>query len=118
MKVYCYKGCSTCKKALVFLDENGVEYEVAPIREQPPTKTELRSMLKHVDGNLRALFNTSGGDYKELNMKEKLPGMSEAEAIDLLAGRGNLVKRPFVITKEFGLVGFKEPAWREALGLD
>jgi arsenate reductase len=118
MKVYCYKGCGTCKKALKFLDENGVDYEVIPIREQPPTKAELKKMLKHVDGNLRALFNTSGGDYKELNMKEKLPGMSEAEAIDLLADRGNLVKRPFVLTGDFGLVGFKESVWREGLGLD
>ena len=68
-------------------------------------------MLKVYEGNLRTLFNTSGGDYRALNMKEKLAKLSKAEAIDLLAGNGNLVKRPFVMTKDGGVVGFNEAEW-------
>ena len=68
-------------------------------------------MLKAYDGNLRALFNTSGGDYRAMNMKEKLTKLSKMEAIDLLAGNGNLVKRPFVMTKGDGVVDFNEAEW-------
>jgi arsenate reductase len=116
LRVYAYSGCDTCRKALKFLGENRIGHEVVPIREQPPKVSELESMLGHVGGDLKRLFNTSGQDYKALNMKERLPKMSEAEALELLAGNGNLVKRPFVVGKGMGAVGFKEDEWREKFG--
>ena len=106
LKFYTYKNCDTCQKAKKYLDAKGVKYELIPIREQPPTRAELKSVLAHCGGNIRKLFNTSGGDYKALNLKEKLPNMTNAEAIDLLSKNGNLVKRPFVIGKEISVVGF------------
>lgn len=111
LTVYAYKGCDTCRKALKFLAEKKVAHEVLPIREQPPTLAELRRMLS-VYGDVRKLFNTSGQDYKALALKDKLPKMSVEEALALLQKNGNLVKRPFVLTKEGGLVGFKEQEWR------
>ena len=77
LKFYAYKNCDTCRKAIKYLDGKGVEYELIPIREQPPTKAELKTMLASHDGNIRKLFNTSGGDYKALNLKEKLPNMTK-----------------------------------------
>ncbi len=117
LKFYEYSGCGTCKKAKKFLTANGVEFNAIPIREQPPTKAELKKMLKVYDGNIRRLFNTSGRDYKELKLSEKLPAMAEADAIELLSQTGNLVKRPFVPTTTGGVVGFKENEWRELLQL-
>lgn len=111
MKVYTYKNCSSCKKATAWLDAAGATYEELPIRETPPTVTDLRQMLGYVAGDLRKLFNTAGRDYRELNMKEKLPSMSEGEALELLASRGNLVKRPFLLGEGFGFVGFKAEVW-------
>lgn len=73
-------------------------------------------MLKLYKGNVRRLFNTSGGDYKALNLKDKLPDLSDSAAMDLLAANGNLVKRPFVLTKNGGVVGFKEEEWKVLLG--
>ena len=116
-KVYEYKGCSTCRKALKWLDAQGIEFKAVPIRETPPNKTELRRVLKASEGNIRKLFNTSGGDYKKLNLKENLPILSEAQAIDILNTNGNLVKRPFVVNKSGGLTGFNEDAWQEFFGL-
>ena len=114
LKVYAYKNCGTCKKAQKFLDAEGIDYDLKAIRETPPTKAELKKMLGYA-GELKKLFNTSGGDYKELNLKDKLPSMSENEAIDLLNSNGNLVKRPFVLGDGFGMVGFKEDDWRARL---
>jgi len=116
LKIYEYKGCGTCRKALKWLEAKGIQYKKIPIREQPPSKTELKRMLKIYEGNLRRLFNTSGGDYKTLNLKDKLPGLSEAQAINLLAGNGNLIKRPFVLNKIGGVIGFKEEEWKKLLG--
>ena len=117
IKVYEYRGCGTCRKALKWLEAKGIEFERIAIRETPPSKAELKRMLKAYEGNLRALFNTSGGGYRALNMKEKLPSLSKAEAIDLLAGNGNLVKRPFVMTKDGGVVGFNEAEWEAFFSL-
>lgn len=110
-KVYTYRNCDTCRKALKFLKEQGVEFQEVPIREQPPTKAELKRMLEIYSGDLRRLFNTSGMDYKALNMKDKLPTLSADEALTLLSQNGNLVKRPFLLTDKTGLVGFKEDEW-------
>lgn len=117
LRIYAYAGCETCRKALKFLSERGIAHEVIPIREQPPTAAELRAMLDHVDGDLRKLFNTSGQDYKALGMKDRLPSLSTDEALALLASRGNLVKRPFALTKTAGAIGFKPDEWRERFGI-
>lgn len=113
-KVYEYSGCSTCKKALKFLDSKKVAYEKVDITSVPPSPTELKTMLGHV-GELRKLFNTSGLVYKEMKLSEKLPSMSEKEALALLAKNGRLVKRPFVLGDGFGMIGFKEDEWKRQL---
>jgi arsenate reductase len=115
LKLYTYAKCDTCRKAVKFLRAHGVIFEEIPIRETPPTKVELRAMLAAHDGQLRKLFNTSGVDYKALGLSAKLPTMSEAGAISLLASNGNLVKRPFAIGEGVHLVGFDESLWRAAL---
>ncbi|HSJ01793.1 MAG TPA: arsenate reductase family protein [Verrucomicrobium sp.] len=117
LKIYTYAGCSTCKNAVKWLKQHSVAFDEKPIRETPPTVAELKTMLKARGGDLRALFNTAGQDYRAMGMKDRLPGLSEAEALDLLAAHGNLVKRPFALdkTKDVALVGFKEAEWETAL---
>ena len=115
MKVFTYKSCSTCRKATNWLKERGIPFEEIAIRETPPSVDELREMLAHQADELRKLFNTAGGDYRSLNMKEKLPAMAVDDALELLASRGNLVKRPFLLGDGVGLVGFKEADWAKAL---
>jgi arsenate reductase len=114
MKIYTYKNCSTCQKATAWLADRGITYEEFPIRETPPSELELKKVLARYDGQLRRLFNTAGGDYRELDMKTRLPDMTIEEALSLLASRGNLVKRPFVVGPSIGLVGFKETEWSSA----
>ena len=116
MKMYSYAKCGTCVKAKKFLEEHQIKYQEIPIRETPPSIGELKKMLKWV-GELKKLFNTSGQDYRKMNRKEKLPQLSDQEALKLLSENGNLVKRPFVVGKNDGWVGFKEDIWREKLGL-
>ena len=115
MKLYSYKNCGTCKKALKYLSENGIQAEILPIRETVPKKDEIKFMLDQYNGNPKPLFNTSGKDYRELNIKDKLPTLNQDEIIDLLASNGNLIKRPFVVTTEKGWVGFKEADWNTYL---
>ena len=114
LKVYAYNRCGTCRKALKYLEEKGIEFQEIPIRETPPKKTELKKMLGYYNGEVRRLFNTSGRDYKEMKIKDQLPTLSEKEVIDLLASNGNLIKRPFVLGEGFGLVGFKLEEWKKA----
>ena len=111
LKVYEYERCTTCKKALKYLDDKKVLYKKFPIREKPPTKSEFKKMLKNYNGGIKRLFNTSSLDYREMKIKDKLGQMSEEEIIDLLSTHGNLVKRPFVISSDIKLVGFKEEEW-------
>ncbi len=113
MKIYEYKGCSTCRNALKFLDSKKVLYSKIPIRETPPSIAELKKALKFLNGDSNKLFNTSGQDYKALNLKEKLGAMTDDDKLKLLNSNGNLVKRPFVITNDFVLVGFKEDDWKK-----
>jgi len=113
--LYAYKSCDTCRKASKWLKENDVAHETRPIRETPPTVAELKAALQANGGDLRKLFNTSGGDYRELGIKDKLPSMSEDEALELLSQNGNLVKRPFLIGDGVALNGFNEAAWKSAL---
>ena len=112
MKLYIYKNCGTCRKAVKYLESNGIEIDAIPIRDQPPTKTELKKMLKIYDGELKKLFNTSGQDYRALGMKDSLPSMRVDEAIKLLSENGNLIKRPFLLTDNSGAVGFREAEWQ------
>ena len=116
LRVYAYRGCDTCRKALKFLAERKIAHEVVPIREQPPTVAELRKMLGYVGGDLRRLFNTSGGDYRAMNLKETLPGLGVDEALALLAAHGNLVKRPFALGEKGGSVGFQPGEWEAMIG--
>ncbi len=111
-KVYEYAQCSTCKKALKFLEARKVAFDKIPIVDQPPTPAELVRMLELVGGELKRLFNTSGQLYRELGMSEKFKSLSQAEAISLLAKHGKLIKRPFVLTSNGGAVGFNEAEWK------
>jgi arsenate reductase len=95
------------------LKEHHVKVTVKEITQEPPTLEELKRMLTYQDGNLKKLFNTSGNLYKEMDLKEKLEGMSQAQALDLLHQHGMLVKRPFVLGDGFGLLGFKEKEWEK-----
>ncbi len=116
LTVYAYQACDTCRKALKWLKAQGISHEVKAIRETPPSPAELKTAVKAMGGELRPLFNTAGGDYRELGLKDKLPSMREDEAVALLSKNGNLVKRPFVLGDGVVLVGFKEDEWRKALG--
>lgn len=109
MIVYIHPKCSTCQKALKLL--NGKNIVTKDITTTPPSISELKHMLKCYGGNIRKLFNTSGQLYREMGLTEKLNDMSEEEALDSLSKNGMLVKRPFLISKDVGLVGFNEGAW-------
>ncbi len=117
LRVYEYKACSTCKKALQFLDKNKISYKSIPIVENPPTVAELKKMLGYLQANgqtFKALFNTSGVQYRELGISEKLKnGLTEEQAIKLLSQNGKLVKRPFALGDSKGTVGFKPDQWVE-----
>lgn len=113
MRLYAYKNCDSCQKAIKWLRARGIAHEVLPIRETPPSIDELKRMLDFQGGDLKRLFNISGADYRELGLKDQLPRMTTEAALALLAGRGNLVKRPFLLGPDFGLLGFNEPLWAE-----
>mgnify|MGYP003304232531 CR=1 FL=1 len=110
-----YPKCSTCKKAKQWLEENKLNYTDRHIKEKNPTKEELRVWHKQSGLELKKFFNTSGLLYKEMNLKEKLPMMTDEEKYELLASDGMLVKRPLVITEDVILLGFKEAEWKEKL---
>ena len=111
MLVLCYPKCSTCKKAINWLDENGFSYEYRHIVENNPTADELKDWYEKSGLPLKRFFNTSGLKYKELGLKDKIPGMSEDEIFELLSTDGMLVKRPILIDGDKVLVGFKEAEW-------
>ena len=115
MLVLVYRKCSTCVKALKWLDANGVAYEERPIIEQNPTFEELKEWYQKSGLPLKKFFNTSGLLYKEMQLKDKLPGMSEEEQLKLRASDGKLVKRPLVVGDDFVLTGFKEAEWNEKM---
>ena len=115
MVFVCYPRCTTCQKAQRWLDENGVSYTVRHIKDENPTAEELKTWFERSGLPLRKFFNTSGLQYKALGLKDKLPAMSEAEQLALLATDGMLVKRPILVDDGFVLVGFKADAWREKL---
>ena len=115
MLVLVYRKCSTCMKALKWLEENNVVFEERPIVEQNPTYDELKKWYEMSGLPLRKFFNTSGLLYKDMQLKDKLPEMSEEEQLRLLATNGKLVKRPLVVGDGFVLVGFREDEWRRGL---
>lgn len=115
MLVLVYRKCSTCMKALKWLEENHIEFEERPIKEQNPTYEELKTWHQMSGMPLKKFFNTSGLLYKEMQLKDKLPQMSEDEQLELLATDGMLVKRPLVVGDGFVLTGFKESEWEEKL---
>lgn len=113
--VLCYKKCSTCQKALKWLEDNGIEYQERPIKEEHPDGEELREWYKKSGLPLKKFFNTSGNLYKEMSLKDKLPKMNVEEQLALLATDGMLVKRPLVVGDGVVLTGFKEAEWKEKL---
>ena len=115
VKVYCYSRCTTCQKALKWLEANGIEHEVIDIKEKHPDEKTLRKYHKISGLPLKRFFNTSGLQYRELELSKKLPGMSEDEQFKLLASDGMLVKRPLLVGKDFVLTGFKEDEWKQKL---
>ena len=113
MLFICYPKCSTCKKARKWLEENKIDFDERDIKENRPTRKELAKWHKASGLPLRRFFNTSGMLYRELQLKDKLPNMSEDEMLDLLATDGMLVKRPLLISDNAVLVGFKQAEWEE-----
>lgn len=113
-----YPKCATCQKARKWLEANAVAFQSRQIREENPTAEELRDWQARSGLPLKKFFNTSGMLYKELGLKDRLPGMSDEEQIALLASDGMLVKRPVLVGDGFVLVGFREAEWAAALGLN
>lgn len=115
MVVLCYSKCTTCKKALAWLDAQGIDYELRDIKGENPSAEELKLWWKQSGLPLKKFFNTSGLQYKALNLKDKLPGMSDEEQIALLASDGMLVKRPLLVKDDYVLTGFRQAEWEEKL---
>ena len=115
LKFICYPKCTTCQKARKWLDENNIEYEFRDIQIENPSVEELTAWYKLSGLPLRKFFNTSGLLYKSMELKTKLPNMTDEEMLALLATDGMLVKRPLAIGDDFVLVGFKEAEWAEKL---
>lgn len=106
-----YPKCSTCQKARKFLEEQGVSFEDRNIKEDNPTADELKEWIARSGLPVKRFFNTSGMLYRQMELKDKLPDMSEQEMIDLLATDGMLVKRPILVTEDKVLVGFRQAEW-------
>ncbi len=115
LKFICYPKCTTCQKAKKWLDDNGVKYELRDIKLDPPTLDELCEWYAKSGLLLKRFFNTSGLLYKSLDLKNKLPLMSESDMLSLLSTDGMLVKRPILVGSDFVLVGFKESEWAERI---
>ena len=113
--VYCYSRCTTCKKALKWLDDNKIEYKLLDIKTEHPDKETLKKYYSMSGLPLKRFFNTSGIQYREMELSKKLPSMSEDEQLSLLATDGLLVKRPLLVGKDFVLTGFKEEEWKRLL---
>ena len=115
LKVYCYSRCTTCQKALKWLQAHGVEHTVIDIKTNHPDEETLRAYYRQSGLPLKHFFNTSGIPYRELGLSKKLPDMSEDEQLRLLSTDGMLVKRPLVVGEGFVLTGFKEAEWESHL---
>ena len=115
IKVYCYSKCSTCKKALKWLDDRGVAYEKIDLKENNPGEAELREYHAKSGLPLKRFFNTSGMIYRDMELSKKLPAMSDDEQFALLASDGMLVKRPLLVKDDTVLTGFREKEWEAIL---
>lgn len=115
MLFVCYPKCSTCQKAKKWLDDHNIEYELRDIKEENPSTEELKKWQEISGKELKKFFNTSGLLYKSMQLKDKLPNMTEEEKFDLLASDGMLVKRPLLISEEKVLIGFREKEYEENL---
>ena len=115
MLVLVYRKCSTCIKALKWLDEHGIKYDERPIVEENPTYEELKSWYERSGLPIKKFFNTSGLLYKEMGLKDKLSDMSVDEQLKLLATNGMLVKRPLVVGDDYVLTGFREDEWEKKM---
>ena len=113
MKFICYPKCTTCQRAKKWLDDHGIAYELRDIKLDNPTLAELTEWYKKSGVPLKKFFNTSGLLYKSLDLKNKLPTMSESEMLELLASDGMLVKRPIAVSDDFVLLGFKEDEYEK-----
>jgi arsenate reductase (glutaredoxin) len=111
MRVYLYSKCSTCKDALRFLNDRKIKIEIREITTTPPSLDELNAMLHYQNGQLKNLFNTSGNLYREMQLADQLDNMPLQKALELLTTHGMLVKRPFLLGKNFGLLGFNKAEW-------
>ena len=116
MVFLCYERCTTCKRAKAWLIDRGIAFTERPIKEENPSLEELRHWYQRSGLPLKKFFNTSGLLYKSMELKDKLPTMTEEEQLQLLATDGMLVKRPMLIMEDKVLVGFRENEWAEALG--
>ena len=116
LTLYTYSNCSTCRNAVKWLRARGVTFTEKPIRQTPPPVSELQAMANAL-GGVKPLLNTSGQDYRDLGLKDKLPSMGSDEVLALLAGNGNLIRRPFAIDRQAGifLTGFREEEWAKCL---
>ena len=115
MKVLVYRKCSTCQKALKWLDAHGISFEERAMVEEHPTYEELKEWYEKSGMPLKKFFNTSGNLYKQMNLKDKLKDISEEEQLKLLATDGMLGKRPLVVGTDFVLTGFREKEWEEKM---
>ena len=115
MVFLCYPKCTTCQKAKAWLEASGVSYDLRDIKLENPTAEELLAWWKTSGLPLKKFFNTSGLQYKALDLKNKLPGMTEEEQLELLAADGMLVKRPLLVGDDFVLVGFRQAEWEESV---
>ena len=115
MLFLCYPKCTTCQKTKKFLDERGISYTLQHIKEENPTAAQLRTWWQASGLPLKKFFNTSGIQYRELGLKDKLPAMSEEAQLELLSTDGMLVKRPILVGENFVLVGFRQSEWEEKL---
>ena len=115
LKVYCYSKCTTCKKALKWLDEHSIEYDLLDIKTDHPDEETLRKYHAMSGLPLKRFWNTSGLPYREMGLSKKLPDMSEDDQLKLLATDGMLVKRPLLVGDSFVLTGFKENEWVDKL---
>ena len=117
MLFLCYPRCSTCQKAKKWLDANGIDYTLRDIAQENPSREELRAWQAESGLPVKKFFNTSGQLYRSMELSKTLPDMPEEEQFALLASDGMLVKRPLLVLEDKVLVGFKEDAWAEALGI-
>ena len=115
LKVYCYSKCTTCKKALKWLDEHSIEYDLLDIKTDHPDEETLRKYHAMSGLPLKRFFNTNGQIYRDMELSKKLPTMSEDEQLALLSTDGMIVKRPLLVGDDFVFTGFKEAEWEEKL---